>query len=351
MCFEEGFAQESLLLKCESFQASLDHLTTNGKPLFMALSYVCGDQSQLQRIRCGPEDVGIPRNTYDALAYLRLVDRPRLVWVDYLYINQDDKTEKGHRVQMLHKIYAQAHVVCWLGTGYDVDLQCISTYMPLLAHFWTAAIRRNRSLDWRKHWRSAVTKLEEYLVAQATVDLPPFSWGVLTSVFASEYFNRIWTVQEAILGKTKTFQIGNALFSVAVLAAAVRMLLLLDDHPLSDPDPEHALERALDTTISRQELEEVWYTYLIPAVHKHYSPGPNGAMRDLNVVHALHRQSCTDPRDRIYGLTSLFDGSGAYDVDYSLSESEVFANFTVHCLLKSGNTRRAKLQPPDNGVQ
>lgn len=182
-----------------------------------------------------------------------------------------------------------------------------------------------------------MTKLEEYLVAQATVDLPPFSWGVLTSVFASEYFNRIWTVQEAILGKTKTFQIGNAPFSVAVLAAAVRMLLLLDDHPLSDPDPEHTSERAWDTTVSRQELENVCHTYIIPAVHKHYSPGPNGAMRDLNVVRSLHKLSCMDPRDRIYGLTSLFDGSGAYDVDYSLSESEVFANFTVHCLLKSGN--------------
>ena len=157
MCVEEGFTQESLPLKCEVFQASLDHLTTDGKPLFMALSYVCGDQSQLERIRCGSEDVGIPRNTYDALAYLRLVDRPRLVWVDYLCINQDDKTEKGHQVQMLHKIYAQAHVVCWLGTGYDMDLQCVSTYMPLLAQIWTAAIRRNRSLDWREHCRSELS--------------------------------------------------------------------------------------------------------------------------------------------------------------------------------------------------
>lgn len=283
---------------------------------------------KIQHIRCGHGIVGIPQNTCDALLHLSFDDRPRLLWVDYLCIKQDDDQEKSHQVRMLHKIYAQAHVVSWLGTGYGVDLECVSFYFPLLAHFWITALRTNRRLCWRELWSLAVKRFEEYLVGQATVDHPPFSWGMLISALATGYFDRIWTVQEVILGKTNTFQIGNALFSVAVLAAAVRMLHGLHDHPLSTSGP-------ISNKALAGQLEAIEHNYLVPALHKHFLANTVSSSHDLDIVTFFSKASCSDPRDRIYGLVSLFEDSNAYDVDYTLSVSEVFADFTIHCLLSA----------------
>lgn len=50
------------------------------------------------------------------------------------------------------------------------------------------------------------------------------------------------------------------------------------------------------------------------------------------VVELLKEQIFTDPRDKIYGLASLFLGGSAYPVKYELTPVEVFAEFTVHCI-------------------
>jgi hypothetical protein len=110
-------ARERLQLRCDAYQASLHELTTRDRPLFAAASYVCGDQTPTHRIICGRNWINIPQNTYDVLRHLRFKDRPRLFWIDCLCIKQDDAREKSHQVGMLHTIYAQAHVVSWLGTG------------------------------------------------------------------------------------------------------------------------------------------------------------------------------------------------------------------------------------------
>jgi hypothetical protein len=56
-------------------------------------------------------------------------------------------------------------------------------------------------------------------------------------------------------------------------------------------------------------------------------------MRDPNVVLDSRNRQCTDQRDHIYGLTSLFETPDEYNVDYTLSLNEILADFTVHCML------------------
>jgi hypothetical protein len=315
------------LLHCEVFQTSLDEISTKGQPLFMAVSYVCGDQSPVRHIRCGTKSVGIPQNAYDALLHLRLSGRPRLVWIDCLCINQNVTQEKSHQVRILHKIYSQAHVVSWLGTGHGIDLQCASFYIPLLAHFWTISLRTAMKRQWRETCSLGIAKLNEYLVAQATVPRPHFSADAIISIFNTGYFERVWIVQEIVLGRTNTFQIGDALFSVAVLAAAVMMLLTCSRDPVSRLEFE-------SPTASSRELENI-ISFLEPSLHKHWSAHDFrlNRLHDLDIVVHLNNRSCSDHRDRIYGLVSLFQAPDTYDVDYALSLSEVFADFTVHSML------------------
>ncbi|OTA60391.1 HET-domain-containing protein [Hypoxylon sp. EC38] len=56
------------------------------------------------------------QNLVVALRHLRYVDRPRVMWIDALCINQADQVEKGPQVAMMGEIYRLAHrVVVWLG--------------------------------------------------------------------------------------------------------------------------------------------------------------------------------------------------------------------------------------------
>ena len=48
---------------------------------------------------------------------LRYVDRPRVLWIDALCINQNDDSEKEKQVAMMGTIFERAqNVVIWLGS-------------------------------------------------------------------------------------------------------------------------------------------------------------------------------------------------------------------------------------------
>jgi hypothetical protein len=64
-------------VRAEVFQASLDGLTKNCRPLFAAASYVCGDQTLTRSVLCGQNYINIPHNAYDVIVHLRFKDRPR----------------------------------------------------------------------------------------------------------------------------------------------------------------------------------------------------------------------------------------------------------------------------------
>jgi hypothetical protein len=310
--------RESSLLRCEAYQACLDDLTTKGLPLFAAASYVCGDQTPTQRIICGQSSIGIPQNAYDVLVHLRLENRPRLVWIDCICIKHNDAWEKSHQVGMLHTIYAQAHVVSWLGMGLDIGLPGVSFYLSLLARCWFEEVRRQEASSWTELCDRAKGNLERYLKSPVNALPHRHSLRAIASIFTTDYFTRVWIVQEIVLGKTNAFQVGNESFSLAVLTAAACVMRGLGS------------EQA--TTTNR--IDHIYHSYLRPASRRCWHKIGDTRPRDIQVVTSLNQGKCSDPRDYIYGVASLFNDSGRYEFDYTLSEAEVFADFTVHCLNK-----------------
>lgn len=322
-------AQKHTHIRLEAYQASLDDLTTEGEPVYAAVSYVCGDQTPVKQIRCGRKSIGVPKNVYDALVHLRLSDRVRLIWVDYLCIKQGDDREKSRQVRMLHRIYAQAHVVSWLGTGHSLDLQSLSFYVHLLAHLWTRTLRNDAThrMTGGEIMLSAARKFDKHLAGQETTTFRRYSRQTLTSLFTTGYFDRLWIAQEIILGKSNTCQIGDTSYSIAVLAAALQVICGLNTTRPTIFNPESAAGE-----IRKLELDLTFY--LEPALHNRWESTRYFFAQpyDLDVVVRLNDRCCSDPRDHIYGVASLFKDADAYVVDYTLSVPEVFADFTVHCM-------------------
>jgi hypothetical protein len=313
---------------CEAYQASLDDLTTTGRPVFVAASYVCGDQTPTQNIHCGQTSIDIPQNAYDVLVHLRLESRPRLIWIDFLCIKQDDSRERSHQVSLLHEIYAQAHVVSWLGTGRGADLEGVSFYLSLFARLWLDEVRADE-LHVSEYFINfnANDRLKRYFENQ--VDDPPHEYSLqdLVSVFTADYFKRVWTVQEMILAKTNVCQVGDRLFSLAVITAAAEVLSCIGSAQPSASNPKLV-------EIDKDNIYRVIHSYLRPALKSRWLRGDTPEKHDLDVVTSLNRGACADPKDYIYGVASLFQESDRYEIDYTLSEAEVFSDFTIHCLME-----------------
>jgi hypothetical protein len=85
-------------------------------PRYEALSYNWGDLSNMETITVDHQEFKVTRNLETGLRRLRHSDRPRVLWVDAICINQNDITEKSIQVPLMGKLYTEASsVVVWLG--------------------------------------------------------------------------------------------------------------------------------------------------------------------------------------------------------------------------------------------
>lgn len=72
---------------------------------YEALSYVWGDSLKRRPITVSNQQFQATENLELALRHLRQRDRPRVLWIDSLCINQNDVAESNAKVQQLDRIY------------------------------------------------------------------------------------------------------------------------------------------------------------------------------------------------------------------------------------------------------
>lgn len=83
-------------IRCSLYTAYLDD-----RPFYEALSYVWGDSQVCQTIIVDGKVTDVTTNLWYALRRLRRRFSDRHIWVDALCINQEDKTEKSHQVNLM----------------------------------------------------------------------------------------------------------------------------------------------------------------------------------------------------------------------------------------------------------
>jgi Heterokaryon incompatibility protein (HET) len=108
-------------LQCELFEYTIQESDMVHQP-YEALSYTWGHKGTLPRIIVDEQDLAVTQNLHTALYHLRHRQLPRLLWVDAVCINQDDRKEKEHQIQFMPVIYAKAsRVLIWLGEAEAED--------------------------------------------------------------------------------------------------------------------------------------------------------------------------------------------------------------------------------------
>ncbi|KAF2670184.1 hypothetical protein BT63DRAFT_412934 [Microthyrium microscopicum] len=139
------------------------------RPQYRTLSYTWGSTEKTKPITVNGKRMDVGENLWNALFYIRDLEKSQTVWIDAISINQGDNEEKSIQVPLMSFIYSRAQeVIVWLGD-----------------HTGPRWIEQARFSQWHGDWAIsratdewAVTKYWLYLLTQ------------------EEYWKRCWIVQE-----------------------------------------------------------------------------------------------------------------------------------------------------------
>jgi len=117
---------EKAPIQCELFEYSLQE-SRNETHLYEALSYVWGSPETPESISIDKHNLPVTANLHAALSRLRDCSFERIIWADFVCINQEDKKdEKERQIQSMAKIYGKANrVIVYLGEGTRASNQAL----------------------------------------------------------------------------------------------------------------------------------------------------------------------------------------------------------------------------------
>ncbi|KAG4437277.1 hypothetical protein IFR05_007254 [Cadophora sp. M221] len=114
-------ASEAEPLQCKLLDYNLQD-PSGRTHLYDALSYVWGDRNNTRPIDIvkhelqSKDELHVTTNLYEALSHLRNFFFQRIIWVDAICIDQENREEKEQQIRLMAKIYSKAHrIIVWLG--------------------------------------------------------------------------------------------------------------------------------------------------------------------------------------------------------------------------------------------
>jgi hypothetical protein len=271
---------------------------------YAAISYTWADESGNQALErdiiiCSDALLGsritkVTVNCDLALRRVRDTIKSRMLWIDTLCIDQANAVERGHQVQQMQRIYANAATV--------------------YAYIGEAADRSDDLLD----------ALNEYKLGGALRQIPVAvqpqrarSW--LDAFLRRRWFTRVWCLQEVGMAQRVEVMCGDKtiLWSQLVMADLQRFRV----------DPSARTNSAY--------TDPYEYYGAFPLILQLPMKGKQPPNKLYSLLEAA-RTSCdaTDQRDRVYALLGLLELADDEKIapDYELTVAEVYNRTTAHII-------------------
>jgi hypothetical protein len=251
-------------IRCRVFDFGLAK-SKKGTHLYDALSYVWGQSEKPYLIHIDEDTLAVTANLHTALLHLRDPEFERVLWIDAICINQDDKLERGYQVQFMARIYGRADkVIVWLGESTDDSDLAIEEL--------SSAANKGAFYE-PKHGntRHAVLRL-----------------------MSRPWFRRIWVLQEAAAARRILIQCGHTEIDGMALCLGVgNIKMLFEGHP-----ELQNLILSVQYLISNAQLRPRnidWWS-----ARESLDIGPLGQLLDM-----YHTHESTERYDKIYALLCM----------------------------------------------
>jgi hypothetical protein len=293
-------------------------------PAYEALSYVWGDASVQQNIIIDSMAFHVTQNLWKALKGLRDASSSRVLWIDAICINQNDKGEKYHQVAMMRDIYSCCQKAIIL-LGEDV-LTTESGSKPDSAR---KACEMLEMIGRQKH----LNELPCFSAAgdgQRTEISEEYSahFEAFQKLVNLEWWRRIWVIQEMVLPKCVQFFYSSEELPYRTIRSAVDNL---QTHGTTCcKQYRYTLRaKAFDPILTLQEQVE-------PMVYARESWNDKSSLTIFNLRRQFSGSRATQKRDLFYALLGLVadwkDVAPLYP-DYKISEKEAISQAVFKCIL------------------
>lgn len=343
-------------------RGSLQTASLKNNIQFEALSYVWGDVHLTEAISVEHADFQVTGNLACALRRLRYESRPRVLWVDFICIDQSNITERNSQVLLMREIYVKAsRVVAFLGEStlrIDRGFSWLDRYIHK---------RVNRgALYWWKLEIKAVFSVSARREKQTATVL---AHNGLTDLQRLAYWTRMWTFQEYHLPADEPISIcGSHVFKASMpCSELLEQILDTFEVPInaliegigSLPSPVRAVYKTGTDGQGTEELHgsrevrshrdktrdiEHWESirdlmawagrgehHFFTHREKGYVDTPYGKTWLLSalLLQTCHH-SCTDPRDKFFALYGLVPAAqDAFPPDYNKPVEQVLREVTA----------------------
>jgi hypothetical protein len=262
-------------------------------PKYEALSYMWGSLSNSATIAVDGQDLSVGENLWLALKQLRLGASRRTIWIDAICINQADTTERNHQVSQMSNIYSCAEqVLVWLGP----DTVFSDQAMRFLAD------------------------VADGTIPSIGCDKPVFGdcWKAVEQFCESEYWKRLWIIQEVVLARKVLVMWGAAVIPFTDFHTVCERTKLLKDFRSWNYRFILQLPDTLPAKLSQRRGET------------RMSNGTGATLLDLMAIF-LHA-ACKDEKDKVFGLLSLSDSCcrDSMPIEYSRSAFDLYNKAFSH---------------------
>ncbi|KAJ9658835.1 hypothetical protein H2201_007616 [Coniosporium apollinis] len=294
----------------ETVCCRLNTTSVDAKSLtYTALSYVWGDVKNSPEIFLQGEDEHgeawkVTPNLHVALLHLRSPSQERTFWIDALCINQENLEERASQVRLMRDIYESAQeVIVWLGPGDVGDVAIAVDYM--------------RSFEEASKWRVYNPHTNSFFGHPRTkAAVPIFRHDIMDR----PWWSRIWVIQEVVVSRKTTLQIGDSCFSWSSFISTLRYLAATMESRI----------RALQGSPGAIEQMRLGWRTADPQAHQTL----------FSLLLAFRDFDSSEPRDKVFALLGLVRNAGLSPLplpDYEVSVAAVYEDIVHYQLAAFGS--------------
>ncbi|KAF4471027.1 heterokaryon incompatibility (het-6OR allele) [Fusarium albosuccineum] len=340
----------------------LDHIRVEPAPerSYIALSYVWGSRTAVERIRLNGQGHNIGVNLACAIRHLRDEEHDVVIWIDAVCVNQENLYERSIQVAMMRGIYSSAkRVVVFLGDGayYRIPKDFARNYSSAGVTFWNDARDDVLLEPFRHEWRALcksrarfsfcticliriLSDLDRYRgmmesIAEGSDASKQDIFELLRSLINSRWWHRIWVVQEITVPPEVMIQYGNVKAPWQMFESAADACDRLGWGPDQDAAESFlGIEREYAKVLprfSRQVLD-------IKRLRLRWKESKGADL--LSLLQEFSGRLATDERDKVFALLGLARDNKLIRPDYSLDTAEVYRQ-TIIGLVRDGGSLAA----------
>jgi len=303
------------------------------KPRFKALSYTWGSPLPTKQIFINEQRFYVRENLWLFLqsAVSRGIREP--LWIDQICINQAEIRERNHQVSLMSRIYTEANqVLMWLGPAAEESD---------LAMWWLKRISVRKSIwdpdpSWNSGWNIGKSRGRNPDITPMCIKycksrnaMISAIRGALKALLERPYWNRLWIVQEAILGTSPLVLCGaRSIPSSQIVLFAAYWRVDPATYPIGHAD------RGTDTEF----MAAVWRMMTVKATIL-VVLGNDGWAHPFDLHSALRLSrycECSDIRDRVFGVLALVQHQERIEIDYSIPKERLMVQVLEHMVNREG---------------